>query len=52
MKKFIYSMMMLAFAATTFTGCESVPEPYVNPNLKKGGTSETVVQERKPILIT
>ena len=42
MKKFIYSMMMLAFAATTFTGCESVPEPYVNPNLKKGGTSETV----------
>jgi len=33
---------MLAFAATTFTGCESVPEPYVNPNLKKGGTSETV----------
>ena len=42
MKKFIYSMMMLAFAASTFTGCESVPEPYVNPNLKKGGTSETV----------
>jgi len=46
MKKFIYSMMMLAFAATTFTGCESVPEPYVNPNLKKGGPTKTVNPEK------
>ena len=42
MKKFIYSIMMLAFAATIFTGCESVPEPYINPNQNKGGNSGTV----------
>ena len=42
MKRFIYSIMMLAFAATIFTGCESVPEPYVNPNQNKGGNSGTV----------
>lgn len=42
MKRFIYSIMMLAFAATIFTGCESVPEPYINPNQNKGGNSGTV----------
>ena len=28
MKKFIYSMMALAFSATVFTSCEDVPAPY------------------------
>ena len=35
MKKFIYSMMALAFTATAFTSCEDVPSPYDNPNNKK-----------------
>lgn len=32
MKKHIYSILMLAMAAFTFTGCEDVPMPYDDPN--------------------
>lgn len=31
MKKLFYSMMAVAIAASTFTACEDVPEPYNNP---------------------
>lgn len=41
MKKIIYSVMMLAMAAFTFTSCEDVPMPYDNPNNPGGGGSET-----------
>ena len=33
MKKHIYSILMLAMAAFTFTGCEDVPMPYDEPSI-------------------
>ena len=36
MKKIIYSVLMMAMAAFTFTSCEDVPMPYDNPNNPSG----------------
>lgn len=42
MKKFIYSLFVLAIAAMTFTGCEDVPAPYNLPQeIIDGGDGET-----------
>jgi len=38
MKKIIYSIMMFAMAAFTFTSCEDVPAPYDDPNNSGTGT--------------
>ncbi len=40
MKKYFYSMLMLAMSAFAFTACEDVPEPYEIPggNGNQGGT--------------
>ncbi len=32
MKKYIFSVLMAAMAAFTFSSCEDVPEPYTLPN--------------------
>ena len=37
MKKILYSMLMLAMAAFTFTSCEDVPAPYDDPNKDETG---------------
>ena len=44
MKKILYSMLMLAMAAFTFTSCEDVPAPYDDPNKDETG-GVTVVPE-------
>ena len=42
MKKFIYSLFVLAISAMTFTGCEDVPAPYNMPQeIIDGGDGET-----------
>lgn len=42
MKKFIYSLFVLAIAAMTFSGCEDVPAPYNMPQeIIDGGDGET-----------
>ena len=42
MKKFIYSLFVLAIAAMTFSGCEDVPAPYNLPQeIIDGGGGET-----------
>ena len=42
MKKFIYSLFVLAIAAMTFSGCEDVPAPYNLPQeIIDGGDGET-----------
>ena len=42
MKKFIYSLFVLAIAAMTFSGCEDVPAPYNMPQeIIDGGGGET-----------
>ena len=42
MKKFIYSLFVLAISAMTFTGCEDVPAPYNLPQeIIDGGDGET-----------
>lgn len=43
MKKYIYSILMIAMAAFTFTSCEDVPMPYDDPN--NGGDDKPVVSE-------
>ena len=44
MKKFIYSLFVLAIAAMTFSGCEDVPAPYNMPQeIIDGGGGETAV---------
>lgn len=44
MKKFIYSLFVLAIAATTFSSCEDVPAPYNMPQeIIDGGGGETAV---------
>jgi RPA family protein len=43
MKKIIYSMLMLAMAAMTFTSCEDVPEPYAWPTPSDEEEEEVVV---------
>ena len=43
MKKIIYSMLMLAMAAMTFTSCEDVPEPYAWPTPSGEEEEEVVV---------
>ncbi len=44
MKKFIYSLFVLAISAMTFTGCEDVPAPYNLPQeIIDGGGGETAV---------
>lgn len=44
MKKYFYSMLMLAMSAFAFTACEDVPEPYDIPGSGSGeGGSETVI---------
>ena len=41
MKKYIFSIMMAAMAAFTFSSCEDVPEPYTQPSKPEtGGTTE------------
>ena len=41
MKKYIFSIMMAAMAAFTFSSCEDVPEPYTQPQKPEtGGTTE------------
>lgn len=45
MKKFIYSLFVLAIAAMTFSGCEDVPAPYNMPQeIIDGGGGETAVE--------
>lgn len=41
MKKFIYSLFVLAFAAMTFTSCEDVPAPYNMPQEVIDGEGDT-----------
>ena len=41
MKKFIYSLFVLAISAMTFTGCEDVPAPYNMPQEIEEGEGET-----------
>lgn len=41
MKKFIYSLFVLAISAMTFTGCEDVPAPYNLPQEIEEGEGET-----------
>ena len=41
MKKIIYSVLMLATMACTFTSCEDVPLPYGWPFVSDGGGGET-----------
>lgn len=44
MKKFIYSLFVLAIAAMTFSSCEDVPAPYNMPQeVIDGGDGETTV---------
>ena len=41
MKKYIFSVLMAAMAAFTFSSCEDVPEPYTQPTKPDaGGTTE------------
>ena len=41
MKKYIFSVLMAAMAAFTFSSCEDVPEPYTQPTKPEaGGTTE------------
>lgn len=40
MKKYIYSILMIAMAAFTFASCEDVPMPYDDPNNNPGGGDE------------
>ena len=45
MKKFIYSLFVLAIAAMTFSSCEDVPAPYNMPQeIIDGGGGETAVE--------
>lgn len=45
MKKILYSVLALAFAAFTLTSCEDVPMPYDDPNNNGGGDnpSENII---------
>ena len=36
MKKYIFSVLMAAMAAFTFSSCEDVPEPYTLPTQPAG----------------
>lgn len=45
MKKILYSVLALAFAAFTLTSCEDVPMPYDDPNNNVGGGDEPVLPE-------
>jgi hypothetical protein len=41
MKKYIFSVLMAAMAAFTFSSCEDVPEPYTLPTKPEaGGTTQ------------
>lgn len=40
MKKILYSVLALAFAAFTLTSCEDVPMPYDDPNNNVGGGND------------
>ena len=45
MKKYIFSVLMAAMAAFTFSSCEDVPEPYTKPTKPEtGGTTEGVAK--------
>lgn len=45
MKKYIFSVLMAAMAAFTFSSCEDVPEPYTMPTKPEtGGTTEGVAK--------
>ena len=45
MKKYIFSVLMAAMAAFTFSSCEDVPEPYTMPiKPETGGTTEGVAK--------
>lgn len=45
MKKYIFSVLMAAMAAFTFSSCEDVPEPYTIPTKPEtGGTTEGVAK--------
>lgn len=44
MKKSILSLMVLAIAGLGFTGCDDVPMPYNQPNIKPGTPSEVTPQ--------
>ncbi len=44
MKKYLYSMLMLAVSAFAFTSCEDVPEPYAIPG-SGAGDGETTLPE-------
>lgn len=43
MKKIIYSVLVLALAAFTFTSCEDVPEPYEMPQAGAGNSTAPTV---------
>lgn len=43
MKKFIYSLFVLAIAATTFSSCEDVPAPYNMPQEIIDGEAERLL---------
>ncbi|MEI3068096.1 MAG: hypothetical protein V8T23_00800 [Prevotella sp.] len=45
MKKYIFSVLMAAMAAFTFSSCEDVPEPYTMPTKPEtGSTTEGVAK--------
>ena len=52
MKKYIFSVLMAAMAAFTFSSCEDVPEPYTLPTQPGAPTTpEVATQVQKPALI-
>jgi hypothetical protein len=49
MKKYIFSVLMAAMAAFTFSSCEDVPEPYTLPTKPEaGGTTQGEPKGTKP----
>ena len=48
MKKILYSMFALAFAAMTFTGCEDVPMPYDEPTSNNSSSDSTSTETAEP----
>ena len=44
MKRFFHFMTVIALAALTLTGCDDVPMPYNQPNVKPDTPSEVTPQ--------
>ena len=50
MKKYIFSVLMAAMAAFTFSSCEDVPEPYTQPT-KPDAPTTTEGRQRVQVLL-